>query len=153
MQSLCARGKRVAFAESCTGGLITYLLCMHPGAGTVVDCGLVTYAVESKEEILGLSPSSIEEYGVYSTEVAAAMAEGMLSIRKSIDIAVSVTGIAGNSKTVEENEKNVGYVVIAYAERNKVPTVKELHLGNLKRHEIQCKAAEEVLELILNSLS
>lgn len=152
LQQLRLRGLRLGLAESCTGGLVTFLFCMHPGASFVVECGLVTYSENAKRQLLGVKAEDLVNYSAVSVAVAESMADGLLARRKDIDMALSITGIAGNSRAEGENEDNVGQVIISKAERTRKTITRELQLGNLKRNEIQCKAAAEALDIICSGL-
>lgn len=99
--------RRIAVAESCTGGLLAARLTERPGSSGYVIGGVVAYANEAKSALLGVSPGLIERFGAVSPEVAEAMAEGALA-RFEADTAVSVTGIAGPGGGTKE--KPVGYV-------------------------------------------
>jgi competence/damage-inducible protein CinA-like protein len=101
------RGLHLATAESCTGGLIAARLTSVPGSTDVVAGGIVSYANGVKVEQLGVSPELIERHGAVSAEVAEAMARGARE-RLGVDVAVSVTGIAGPGGGTEE--KPVGLV-------------------------------------------
>ena len=94
LDDLRIRGMTVATAESCTGGLIAAALTAIAGSSDVVDRGFVTYSNAAKTEMLGVDPSLIEQFGAVSEPVAAAMASGALQ-RAPVDLAVSVTGVAG----------------------------------------------------------
>jgi nicotinamide-nucleotide amidase len=91
-----AAGKRIATAESCTGGLIAACLTEVAGSSDVVDRGFVTYSNAAKAAMLGVDPALLEPPGpgAVSAEVAAAMAAGALNASLA-DVAVSATGIAG----------------------------------------------------------
>ncbi|HEY3910072.1 MAG TPA: nicotinamide-nucleotide amidohydrolase family protein [Stellaceae bacterium] len=89
-----ARGWHVGTAESCTGGLVAAALTAIAGSSDVIERGFVAYSNEAKAELLGVPPQIIAAHGAVSAETAAAMAEGALA-RAPIDLAVSVTGIAG----------------------------------------------------------
>ena len=92
---LCrARGLTLATAESCTGGLIAAALTGIAGSSDVVERGFVTYSNAAKSELLGVPAALIASSGAVSGAVAAAMAEGALA-HAPVDLAVSVTGIAG----------------------------------------------------------
>jgi competence/damage-inducible protein CinA-like protein len=107
---LCrARGWTLATAESCTGGLVAARLTSVPGSSTVVQGGVVAYANEVKERELGVSSESLASHGAVSAEVAAAMAHGARE-RLGVDVAVSVTGIAGPDGGTPE--KPVGLVYL-----------------------------------------
>jgi len=100
-------GWSLATAESCTGGLVAAGLTAIPGSTDVVAGGIVAYANEVKVEELGVPAELIEEHGAVSAEVAEAMARGARE-RLGVDVAVSVTGIAGPGGGSEE--KPVGLV-------------------------------------------
>ncbi|HEX3225895.1 MAG TPA: CinA family nicotinamide mononucleotide deamidase-related protein [Gaiellaceae bacterium] len=107
---LCrARGWTLATAESCTGGLVAARLTSVPGSSTVVQGGVVAYANEVKERELGVSSESLASHGAVSAEVAAAMSRGARE-RLGVDVAVSVTGIAGPDGGTPE--KPVGLVYL-----------------------------------------
>jgi nicotinamide-nucleotide amidase len=88
------RGWTLATAESCTGGLLAAALTGIPGASDVVAGGIVAYANEVKTEQLDVPNELLEEHGAVSAEVAEAMARGARE-RLGVDVAVSVTGVAG----------------------------------------------------------
>ncbi len=93
--SFCrSRGLTVATAESCTGGLIAATLTEVAGSSDVVDRGYVTYSNAAKTELLGVPAKDIATHGAVSKIVAIRMSEGARK-RARVDIAVSVTGIAG----------------------------------------------------------
>jgi nicotinamide-nucleotide amidase len=122
LDSLRARGLRVATAESCTGGLIAAALTHVPGSSDVVDRGFVTYSNAAKTEMLDVPADLIARVGAVSEAVAGRMAEG--AIRHSVaDIAVAVTGIAGPGGGTAE--KPVGLVWFGCLKRG--GTVRTLH--------------------------
>jgi nicotinamide-nucleotide amidase len=92
---LCrARGWSLATAESCTGGLVAARLTSVPGSSDVFEGGVVAYADAVKESELGVAAATLAERGAVSAETAAAMARGVRA-RLGVDVAISVTGIAG----------------------------------------------------------
>jgi nicotinamide-nucleotide amidase len=101
------RGRKIALAESCTGGLLAARLTERPGSSDYVLGGVVSYSNEAKVEMLGVDPALIERHGAVSLEVAEAMADGALE-RFGADTAVSITGVAGPGGGTEA--KPVGYV-------------------------------------------
>ena len=101
------RGLTLATAESCTGGLIVARLTAVPGFSATTLGGIVAYSNELKERELGVPAELIAEHGAVSAEVAEAMARGARE-RLGVDVAVSVTGVAGPGGGTEE--KPVGLV-------------------------------------------
>ncbi len=100
-------GRKLAVAESCTGGLLAARCTEGSGASTWFSGGVVAYTNESKSELLAVDPELIEAHGAVSPEVAEAMTDGTLE-RFEADAAVSVTGVAGPTGGTES--KPVGYV-------------------------------------------
>jgi nicotinamide-nucleotide amidase len=113
-----ARGWHVATAESCTGGLVAAALTAIAGSSDVVERGFVAYSNQAKSELLGVPREVIAAHGGVSAETAAAMAEGALA-RAPIDLAISITGVAGPGGG--SAEKPVGLIHCALARRGKPP--------------------------------
>ena len=108
--ALCReRGWTMGTAESCTGGLVAARLTGIPGSSDVFRGGVVAYANEIKQAELGVPADLLAEHGAVSPEVAEAMAKGARA-RLGVDVAVSVTGIAGPDGGTEE--KPVGLVYL-----------------------------------------
>lgn len=84
----------ITSAESLTGGMFQSTICSVPGASKVFNGGFVTYAAQAKEQLLGVSPSIIDRYGVVSAQTAKAMAEGCQQ-KMNAKVGVSFTGVAG----------------------------------------------------------
>jgi nicotinamide-nucleotide amidase len=144
-----ALGKRIAVAESCTGGLVSAALTEIPGSSDVFDSGFVTYSNEAKLGMLGVSLDVLETFGAVSIAVAWGMAQGVLN-KSEADVAVSITGIAGPEGG--SDKKPVGTVVFARARRGADPNeivadMKEF--GNLGRGGIRLQAALCALELLM----
>jgi nicotinamide-nucleotide amidase len=112
VQLLKQKQKKVAFAESCTGGYIANRITNVSGASEVFLAGLVTYSNEAKQTFLGVQAGTLVANGAVSEPVAREMAEGARS-RTGADYAISVTGIAG--PTGGTPEKPVGTVFIGLA--------------------------------------
>ncbi len=91
---LTQRHLTLATAESCTGGAIAARFTAMPGASAYFRCGVVSYTVEAKHDLLGVSLDDIDRYGVVSEPVVRAMAEGMRRTAHA-DYAVATTGVAG----------------------------------------------------------
>lgn len=144
-----ALGRQIAVAESCTGGLVSAALTAVPGSSDVLNVGFVTYSNEAKKSVLGVGSDILETFGAVSIATAWAMAQGALD-RSGVDVAVSITGIAGpDGGTVQ---KPVGTVVFARARKGADPDdvmadTKFFDDGN--RGEIRLQAALVALELLL----
>lgn len=138
-----------ATAESCTGGLVAKEITDVSGASDVFLGGVVAYANEVKQNLLGVKAETLEEYGAVSEETAEEMVRG-LAAKFGCDAAVSLTGIAGPGGG--SLEKPVGLVYAGIYWRGKV-TVHELHLRR-SRSQIRERAAASALyllrEMILN---
>jgi len=115
LESCRARGWHVATAESCTGGLVAAALTAIAGSSEVVERGFVTYSNQAKAELLGVPPATIAAHGAVSAETAAAMAAGAIG-RAPVDLAISVTGVAGPGGG--SAEKPVGLVILGLARRD-----------------------------------
>jgi len=109
-----ARGWTLATAESCTGGLVAAALTAIAGSSDVVERGFVTYSNEAKMELLGVPEPTIAAHGAISAETATAMAEGAVA-RAGVDLAVSITGVAGPGGG--SADKPVGLVHLGIARR------------------------------------
>lgn len=114
-RELARRNKTLAVAESCTGGLIAQQLTDVPGSSAYFVGGVVAYANESKQSLLGLAPDLLREHGAVSDPVARAMAEGARA-RFGADLALSTTGISGPDGGTEEKPVGLVYIALASAE-------------------------------------
>lgn len=119
-----ARGLKIAMAESCTGGLVAAALTAIAGSSDVLERGFVTYSNEAKMALLGVPEATIAAYGAVSAETAAAMAEGAVA-RAPVDLAVSITGVAGPGGG--SAEKPVGLIYLGLARRGG-PSSAERHV-------------------------
>jgi nicotinamide-nucleotide amidase len=112
-------GRRIAVAESCTGGLVSAAITEIAGSSDVFEAGFITYSNEAKMNRLQVSRDVIETFGSVSVATAWAMARGALQA-SGADVAVAITGIAGPGGGTPT--KPVGMVVFARAERDADPS-------------------------------
>ena len=141
-------GMTLSAAESCTGGKISSLITSVPGASEYYLGSVTSYAIPVKEKVLGVPEATINEYGVVSSEVAAAMAEGARNLTGST-YAVSTTGLAGPGG---DEHNPVGTVWIGIAGPNGTKTVKKVYKNDRKRNiERVSAAALDKLRLVILS--
>lgn len=130
VETLKARGEVFCTAESCTGRQISKTVTDLAGVSAVFFGGVVSYANEIKEKLLGVRHKTLEKYGAVSEQTAAEMATGAVRALGA-DFSVAVTGIAGPDGGSEE--KPVGLVYIACADKNgNVKVTKNLFSGDRK---------------------
>jgi len=142
-----AIGRKVAVAESCTGGLVAAALTEIPGSSAVLDRGFVTYSNEAKTECLGVAGDIIDAFGAVSIACVYAMAQGALA-RSQADVAVAISGVAGPDGGTQA--KPVGTVVFARAIRGKEEPEAELKLFDAPdRAGVRLQATLCALELLL----
>ena len=141
------RRMKIAVAESCTGGHIANRITNIQGASDYFDLGFVTYSNDSKELYLFVPEEVIVEKGAVSSEVAKAMAEGLREAT-DVDIALSVTGVAGPGGGTPE--KPVGTVFVGLASKDGTFVNKFLFSGD--RISIKEQTSEEALKLVLDYL-
>ncbi len=142
--ALC-RAKRltVATAESCTGGMVGAALTDIAGSSDVYERGVITYSNAAKMALLGVKPETLAASGAVSEAVATEMAEGLLAVAP-VDIAVSVTGIAGPGGSEHKPE---GRVCFGIATRDGC-SAETVEFGALGRAEVRRAATDHALGLI-----
>ena len=128
-EMLIQKGVTIAFAESCTGGLISSVITDIPGISAVFDRAVVSYSNKAKVENLGVKQETLDKFGAVSMETAVEMAEGIRKVAGT-DLGLSVTGIAGPDGGTEL--KPVGLVYVALASKNGT-VYKELRLAGNRR--------------------
>ena len=121
IEILSKANKKITFAESCTGGLLSYYFTSVNGASKILDGSLITYSNDLKENWLAVTRKSIEEHGAVSNQVVEQMSEGALDVSHA-DYSLSVSGIAGDGGGTEE--KPVGTVYIGIRSRDKHEEIK-----------------------------
>ena len=144
-----AAGRRIAVAESCTGGLVSAALTEIAGSSDVFEAGFVTYANEAKIRLLRVSEDVLDTFGAVSVAVAWAMAQGALA-NSNVDTAVAITGVAGPEGGTDR--KPIGTVVFARARRGADPdeiVADRREFGNLGRGGVRLQAALCALELLM----
>lgn len=143
-------GRKIAVAESCTGGLVAAALTEVAGSSAVVERGFVTYSNDAKRELLGVPGDIIDTFGAVSVACAWAMAQGALK-HSHADIAVAISGIAGPEGG--SDQKPVGTVVFARATRDDADEdgseAEEKRFADSTRAGVRLQATMVALELLL----
>lgn len=147
-EALRTRGFDLAVAESCTGGLLAGALTAIPGSSDYVKGGIVSYANEVKEQLVGVASSLIQQHGAVSEPVARAMAEGVRD-RMRAAVGIGVTGIAGPGGG--SAEKPVGLVYVAVATPGGTRIRRDVWPGS--RAEVREAGVRAALELLVESLA
>jgi nicotinamide-nucleotide amidase len=146
---LRARGWKIAFAESCTGGLATSRMTDVAGSSDYVDRSVVVYSNTAKTELLGVPPELIARHGAVSEPVAREMADGMLA-RSGAHLAVAITGIAGPGGGSEEKPVGTVWIAVASAEPRETRAVVCRFLGG--REMVKTFAAITAIDLVRRTL-
>ena len=137
---------KIAFAESCTGGMLASELTSISGASKVFSLGLVTYSNQAKISVLKVNKSIIKKYGAVSPQCCEAMVKNLAKISKA-QINVSITGIAGPNGGTKK--KPVGLVYIGIKTPKKL-LIKENRFKSKKRNTIQVLTVQKVINKILD---
>ena len=143
VELLKAQGLTCATAESCTGGGVGSAITAVPGSSAVFAGGVISYSNAVKHAVLGVSEEDLQRVGAVSSEVAAQMAEGVRKLLK-VDLAVSLTGIAGPDGGSEE--KPVGLVWFGLATKDGVRTEKAIFRGD--RVQVRAQAVTHALGML-----
>jgi nicotinamide-nucleotide amidase len=143
---ICTKKKlTLATAESCTGGLVAAAISEIPGSSAVLDRGFVTYSNEAKQQMLGVTPAIIDVYGAVSTECAEEMAKGAIA-HASVDLAVSITGIAGPTGAVPG--KPIGLVFFCAASRSGRVIAHDRKYGDIGRANVRRESVLQALAML-----
>lgn len=137
----CDLERRLATAESCTGGMVASLLTDVEGCSHAFERGYIAYTDEAKADMLGVSTALLAEHGAVSRPVALAMAEGALA-RSGADVALAVTGFAGPAGDAEE-----GLVHFACADRGRRTLHREAHYGPIGRSGVRLACLRTAVEM------
>lgn len=150
VKALTDSGKKIASAESCTGGMISAKITDISGASAVFDCGVCSYANHIKNKVLGVKEETLATWGAVSDQTAKEMARGV-RLLSGADIGISTTGIAGPLGGTKY--KPVGLVYIGVSTEYGLRAEKML-LGDNKndRFRIRELAAEAAMFFALKEL-
>ncbi|MBE6610185.1 MAG: competence/damage-inducible protein A [Ruminococcaceae bacterium] len=141
------KGKTLAVAESCTGGLIAKRITDVSGSSEMFGYGAVTYANEAKNKLLGVRWETLEAYGAVSEQTAMEMAAGVRAL-SGADVGIATTGIAGPGGGTDT--KPVGLVYMGVASEKGVRALKFNFNGD--RDRVRILASGNALSLALNEI-
>lgn len=138
-------GVKICTAESCTGGNIAHEITLVPGCSEVMAGGVVAYANDVKEEILGVRRDTILMHGAVSEPTVNEMLEGVLRTCGA-DLAIATSGIAGPGGGT--SQKPVGTVVIGILRKGSQPRVRTWHFGGGRARVIEQATAIAITEAL-----
>jgi len=141
---------KVAIAESCTGGLISYNLTKIPGSSKYFMMGVVSYSNKSKIDLLKVRQKTLTKYGAVSAETCKEMCKNLLKISKT-NISISVTGIAGPDGGTKK--KPIGLVYVGICSKKKLEIIKISFNKKLSRINIQNQILIKTIKLIKNHIN
>lgn len=144
-REMISRKKKLAFAESCTGGAIAARIVALPGASIFFLGSIVAYADQWKEHFLHVRRDVIQAKTAVSREVVEGMAKGLLE-ESDADYAVAVSGILGSLQDFKPPEP-IGTVFIGIAERGSSVDIGKIHVSSDRKIGI-----ETCLETALGAL-
>lgn len=135
------------FAESATGGLCSHRMTNISGISRFFMGSIVSYDNSVKSGVVGVSPVTLERFSAVSSETAKEMAEGAKK-KLSVDIAVSVTGIAGPGGGT--TEKPVGTVYVGVSSRLGTEAFEARLFGD--REQLKFRFSQQVLMTLIETM-
>ncbi len=155
---LMAKHKRLAIAESCTGGLLTHRLTNISGSSKFLEAAVVAYSNKAKQKLLKIPSRMLRQHGAVSKHTAAAMARSVRAIHKT-DFGIGITGIAGPSGATKTKPAGLVYIALSVPAkgeaRHRRPAetlcLQCLFKGN--RTHIKRQASTQALRLLKKCLS
>ena len=144
---LCKKNAKLTTAESCTGGGISEAITAVSGCSQWFEFGFVTYADSAKQQLLGVSKQTLDQYGAVSEQVVEQMAQGAIQ-QSQADYAIAVSGIAGPNGGTED--KPVGTVWVCWQTPTRSWT-KQLMLSG-DRQAVRTAAIKNSLQQLLQHL-
>lgn len=127
LDNLLKNNKKIAFAESCTGGHLAAQLIKNPGSSNALVCSLVTYSEEAKKKELGVKEETLKTYSAVSEEVANEMLDGLIE-RYDVDYYAVTTGFT--SPTDDDKTNGLVYIGIYDKVKNERKIIKDIYYGS-----------------------
>jgi len=139
----------LASAESCTGGWVAKKMTDLAGSSAIFDRAYVTYSNQAKQDMLGVAAITLETYGAVSEQVVAEMVGGVLQ-RSNVDIALSISGIAGPGGG--SPEKPVGMVCFGWQLRG-AEAITDIQYFKGDRNTVRRLSVEHALKGVIKLLA
>jgi nicotinamide-nucleotide amidase len=147
-QKLRAAERRLATAESCTGGWVAKALTDIPGSSQWFECGYVTYSNAAKMRDLGVAARTLESFGAVSEQTVREMAEGALRVTGA-NVALAVSGIAGPDGGLPGKPVGTVWFCAAARQGSVIDIIAEEKLFSGDRAFVRSRAVQHALRLIL----
>ncbi len=139
----------LATAESCTGGWVAQVITSIAGSSEWFERGFVTYSNQAKQEMLKVSPLTLETFGAVSEETVREMALGALR-NSHATVSLAVSGIAGPGGATQD--KPVGTVCLAWADQNRATQSRTFYFSG-DREAVRRQAVSATLQGLLDFLN
>ena len=146
-EMLCKKNAKLTTAESCTGGGISEAITAVSGSSQWFEFGFVTYANSAKQQLLGVSKKTLDQYGAVSEQVVEQMAQGAIQ-QSQADYAIAVSGIAGPDGGTED--KPIGTVWVCWQTPTRSWTQQLMLSGD--RQAVRTAAIKNSLQQLLQHL-
>jgi nicotinamide-nucleotide amidase len=147
-QKLLAAGRRLATAESCTGGWVAKACTDVAGSSRWFECGFVTYSNAAKVRDLGVSEGTLASHGAVSEAAVREMAGGALRV-SGADVAVAISGVAGPDGGTPGKPVGTVWFAIASRQGDDLALTAEKQLFEGDREVIRRRSVERALQLVL----
>jgi len=148
-QKLRPAGRRLATAESCTGGWVTKVCTDIAGSSQWFECGFVTYSNAAKIRDIGVSARTLEDHGAVSEATVREMAAGALRV-SGADVAVAISGIAGPDGGTPAKPVGTVWFGLAWRRRSMdIEVTAETQLFSGDRELIRRRSVARALEMVL----
>jgi len=140
------KNQTITCAESCTGGLCSYMITQISGSSSIFKGGVVTYCNDIKEQELNVKKDTMIKYGAVSKQTVSQMLDGVKK-KFNADFAIAISGVAGPSGGTKD--KPVGTVVIGIIDPNNAKII-EIYNFDGTREEVQIQAAKTAFRNIFD---
>ena len=147
-QKLRGAGRRLATAESCTGGWVAKACTDIAGSSQWLECGFVTYSNAAKVRDIGVSERTLVDHGAVSEATVREMAAGALRV-SGADVAVAISGIAGPDGGTPTKPVGTVWFGLAWNQGADVAVIAERQLFGGDRELVRRRSVKRALEMVL----